>query len=186
MNSLLFCLIIVFTFVGSISYYVNNELNNVCSSDHLLILNKFQQTTVTEQYVINLHNDYLNELLIRYQAQPQDHDEWTRSQFIISLLSKYTLYVDGALLWSVIPTAPCNKTKFAIYESNVLNVIENVYEYLINHTIDIDIVSVLIILKSFMLRQLFNDCLLWIKENCDIPRNQMRFMSFIDFYKPTW
>lgn len=149
----------------------------------MLILNKFQNTTVTEQYVIDLHEQYLGELGTRYQAQPQDHDEWTRSQFIMKLLMNYPLYVDGAMLWSAIPRAPVSEIKYAIYYENVLKPIESIYEYLSKHTINLDIVSLLHILKQFITRCLFVDCLKWLQDNTNIINEQIQFMEFIDFYK---
>lgn len=115
-----------------------------------------------------------------YQAQPREHDEWIRSQFIMSLVSDYPLYVDGAMLWSSIPIAPDCSKKMRKYNQNVLNRIRKVYKHVSTHRINLDTVSVMHILSQFMQRQLYAEAFDWVVQNAEIPMNDIQFMSFID------
>ena len=165
-------------FSGNRVYYVHKDSSKICSTEYLFIANKFQNEVVTEQQIECIHTKYLTELDYRYQSQPQCYDEYIRSQFIMKLVSKYRLHCDGKMLWRAIPKAPINDKNIDVYAKNVLDVIESVYDYLSRHTIDVDIVSLLYILKQFMMHQLFRGCLKWLKKNSGRENREIKFVMF--------
>ena len=163
------------------TYTVNEQLDNICSLEKLLLLSKYKNKAVTVQQIIDIHKKQLNVLLERYQAQPQDHDEWIRSQFITDMISSYTQYVDGVMLWMVIPTIPHEKKMFKWFQINVLDVIKNMYDHLVNNKIALDTVSVMHILYRFMKRRLFHDAYDWVVKNTNVDVEQIQLPSFIDY-----
>ena len=169
-----------FLFTG-MTYAVTEQLDNICSSEKLLLLSKYKNTAVTVQQIIEIHKKHLNVLLERYQAQPADYDEWIRSQFIIDMISSYTQYVDGVMLWIAIPTIPHDKKMFRWFELNVLDVIKNTYDHLYKNKIALDTVSVIHILYRFMKRWLFHDAYAWVIRNTNVDIEQIQFPSFIDW-----
>lgn len=153
---------------------------SLCVSEKLLIRNKYMNKAVTEQQVIDLHMNYLNELADTYQAQPRDHDEWTRYIFISKMISSYPLFVDGSMLWYAIPSIPEGNDRMRQFTKNVLDLIEETYDCLSKNNIALDIVSILHILYEMMKRKLFKDALNWVLCNVNVRQEDITFPAIID------
>ena len=98
------------------------------------------------------------------------------------MITDFPLYADGSMLWCVIPTVPSDdNVLFTMFHENVLNVISDVYKLLYENSIDLDAVSLMYIVKQFFTRRLFHDCLEWVKKNINVPKSEIKFMSFVDF-----
>jgi hypothetical protein len=134
----------------------------------LFIENKIKNHIITEDDVLQIHNEYLENLHETYQAQPRSYDELVRFNFVSSMLVSYKLYADPELLWIVLSDIPAEgSAEYSNFESNVLDVIEDVYAELSKNRLKLDIVSILIVVSQFFIRRMFKDCILWVIANFD-------------------
>ncbi|XP_067943765.1 uncharacterized protein [Watersipora subatra] len=162
-------------------YNLNDDCTNTYSTYKLFIENKIRNKPLTNDDILSIHNQYLKRLYDTYQAQPQTHDECERLRFVSSMVTHYPLYADGELLWRVIPAIPESKPKYDQFVSGLFDIIEKIYEELVQEKIPLDVVSKMIILAQFFNRNLFTEALRWVVKNSNENCESIRFVKFYDF-----
>lgn len=128
--------------------------------------------SVSDTVIIQAHDNYLEWLLNKYEAQPHTFDELFKFEFVTQMLIKHMLYVDGELLWQILPEHSSDMLMdFEVvtdesmmeYERKVTDPITKIYETLETVGRNIDTITALYTLEQYFIKKQFNEALEWVQ-----------------------
>lgn len=153
----------------------------------LYLKSAWTKVKISEETIKTIHTNYMHYLLDMYQCQPRTPDEFFRFSFVTSMITSYPLFVDGDMLWKVVPFYPCEfgdieSEQYNNFQTNVVNRITLIYESLtnLNTCRPLNIPRVLMKLRNYLLEENYTECLEWIgklRSQPDLSERMIESMS---------